>query len=235
MKKLLLLLLLAGFALPASAQTSQTDTPKPIRKRFFNISYISDKIKLADSDLDLGALGDEIGDIASDDIQGIKNNWGVAITRGRTYALHAKPLARIITIGIDASFFDLSYSNYSIGWKGSQDDYFEDVSFEESKLHKLEYSLQVGPSVTITPGKEFTIAAYARFAPSFSAFYTDGSVGGNYMSMFVTGASATYRFIGVGLEARMGGCKYKNFSGDLDFSGMKVRTTGLRAYVQFRW
>lgn len=233
MKKFFLLALLAGFVLPAAAQT---ENPKVIRKKFFNISYISDKIKPSVKDLELGDLGDEIENIINDDIKGLRNNWGIALTSGRTYSLHGKPIARLVTIGIDASFFDLSYSNYSVGWDVN-DSYLEEGGelLEQHKLHKMEYSLQVGPSVTITPGQDLTVAAYVRFAPSFTAYYVDKSMGGNYMSMLVTGASVNFRTVGAGIEARLGSCKYKNFKGDLDLSGMKIKTSGFRVYLQLRW
>ena len=41
--------------------------------------------------------------------------------------------------------------------------------------------------------------------------------------------------IGVGIEARLGSCTYKTFSGDLDFSASKIKTSGFRAFIQFRW
>ena len=63
----------------------------------------------------------------------------------------------------------------------------------------------------------------------------DETFAGNYASMFVTGASVAYGKIGVGIEARLGSCTYKTFSGDLDFSASKIKTAGFRAFIQFRW
>lgn len=236
MKKLLFLLLLAGCVRPASAQTDEpkTDEPKTVQKRFFNIGYISDKIKPTSGTFNFGDLGDEIQNIATNNVNGIKNNWGLSLTKGRTYSLHGKPLARIITIGIDASFLDLSYSNYTLGWE-IEDSFHNQSRREAYKLHKMEYSLQVGPSVTITPGKNLLIAAYARFAPSFSACVLDDSFAGNYMSMLVTGASITYRSFGAGIEARLGSCKYRNFSDERNFSTSKLKTSGFRVFLQYRW
>ena len=241
MKKFALLLIFSCFALAASAQEGEaTDvkTTKNIRKKFFNISYLSEKFK--EGGISFGDMFDEAGDIANDNTSGLKNNWGVSLTRGRTYGLHRKPIARLITIGIDASFFDLSYSNYTMDLNFSDDlkDKLEENDYDISDkfdLHKVDYSLQVGPSVTITPGKKLTVAVYARYAPTFSMLIAEGGFNGNYASLFTTGASVAWGRLGVGVEARMGSCKYKNFSGDLDFSGSKFKTSGFRAFLQFRW
>lgn len=155
--------------------------------------------------------------------------------------LHKKPIARLISIGIDASFFDVSYSNYTASFNdlGASDMGLEDLEdydlAKKMDFHKMEYSFQVGPSITITPGKKLTVAAYFRYAPTFSCLYVDETFAGNYATMFVTGASVAYGKMGVGIEARLGNCTYKTFSGDLDFSASKIKTSGFRAFIQFRW
>ena len=244
MKKLSLFFLLSCFVFSAMAQENETEATvakpvKNIRKKFFNISYLSEKFK--EGDISFDGMFDEAGDVANDNTKGLKNNYGVSLTRGRTYGLHKKPIARLITIGIDASFFYVSYSNYTMDFGFSEDfkDKLEEHDYDISDkfdLHKIDYSFQVGPSVTITPGKKLTVAVYARYAPTFSMLVAEGSFNGNYASLFTTGASVAYGRMGVGVEARMGSCKYKNFSGDLDiFSGSKFKTSGFRAYLQFRW
>lgn len=246
MKKLILLFVATCLGVSVMAQEETAKPAKQTRKRFFNISYNYEKIKLSDGSFGFGDISDEIGGIANDKNDGIKNKWGVSMTRGRSYMLHKKPIARLISIGLDASFFDLSYSKYKAApgllgatLKDSEEtdgtDTIDETLLDEVDLHKMEYSFQVGPSITITPGKKLTVAAYFRYAPTFSCMYVDGSFGGNYASMFVTGASVTYNKFGVGIEARMGSCKYKNFSGDLDFSNNKIKTSGFRAFIQFRW
>lgn len=228
MKKFAILLLMSCFALTAAAQdeTAEAENVKNVRKKFFNISYLSDKIKFSEGNI------------------GIKNNWGISLTRGRSYMLHKKPIARLISIGIDASFFDVSYSNYTASFNdlgasdldlGELEDFDADDLNDKMDFHKMEYSFQVGPSITITPGQKLTVAAYFRYAPTFSCLYVDETFAGNYASMFVTGASVAYGKIGVGIEARLGSCTYKTFSGDLDFSASKIKTSGFRAFIQFRW
>ena len=115
MKKFAILLLMSCFALTAAAQdeTAEAENVKNVRKKFFNISYLSDKIKFSEGNIGLNNAFDEVEGIANDKNIGIKNNWGISLTRGRSYMLHKKPIARLISIGIDASFFDVSYSNYT--------------------------------------------------------------------------------------------------------------------------
>ena len=76
------------------------------------------------------------------------------------------------------------------------------------------------------------VTRYLRWEPHKNV---DETFAGNYASMFVTGASVAYGKIGVGIEARLGSCTYKTFSGDLDFSASKIKTSGFRAFIQFRW
>lgn len=243
MKKFAILLLMSCFALSAAAQTetAEAENVKNVRKKFFNISYLSDKIKFSDGNIGLNNALDEVEGIANDKNIGIKNNWGISLTRGRSYMLHKKPIARLISIGIDASFFDVSYSNYTASFNdlGASDMGLEELEdydlAKKMDFHKIEYSFQVGPSITITPGQKLTVAAYFRYAPTFSGLYVDETFAGNYATMFVTGASVAYGKMGVGIEARLGNCTYKTFSGDLDFSASKIKTSGFRAFLQFRW
>ena len=86
-----------------------------VRKKFFNISHVYDKIKPADSGLCIGDIVDETSGIADGKDTGPKNNWGVPVTRGRTYMFHRKPVARMSGFGLDLSFLYLAYSNYTGG------------------------------------------------------------------------------------------------------------------------
>lgn len=239
----LLLFIAAGFSQIASASD---DDPKYVRKSFFNFSYLSDKVRLSDENFNfenLEGVWDEAGDVLRDNVKGIRNNYGFSLTRGHTYAFHKKPIARLVTIGLDAIFFDVTYSNYSVESPSETlgMSYLEDGKRvyidSEMSLHKMEYSLQVGPSVTITPGKQLTIEAYARYAPTFSAILVDKTFTGNYASVFVGGASLTFGKIGVGMEARLGTCDYKRLGGkgNVSFEGGRINTSGFRAFVQIRW
>lgn len=243
---LLLLLVSAGFsgAVSAKCDDDDCDSQKYVRKSFFNFSYLSDKLRLSDENFDfenLEGVWDEAGDVINDNVKGVRNNYGFSLTRGHTYAFHKKPIARLVTIGLDAIFFDVSYSNYSVVpaslGMSHQEDGKMTVVTEEMPLHKMEYSLQVGPSVTITPGKQLTVEAYARYAPTFSAVLVDRTFAGNYASIFVGGASVSYGKLGVGIEARVGSCEYKHLGGkgNVSFDGGRINASGFRAFVQIRW
>lgn len=242
------LLLLVGVSAFSSSATARDDdsekSEKYVRKSFFNFSYLSDKIRLSDENFNfnnLEGVWNEAGDIVNDNVKGIRNNYGFSLTRGHTYAFHKKPIARLVTIGLDAVFFDVSYSNYSVvpanfGMSNSTDKGLVPI-VSETQLHKMEYSLQVGPSVTITPGKQLTVEAYARYAPTFSMIIVDRTFAGNYASMFVGGASLTFGSIGVGVEARLGTCEYRRLGGKgtVSFDGGRINASGVRAFVQIRW
>ncbi len=219
----------AGSAFAQKSDSTSLQPDKRVRKKFFNISYSSAKLspkgELVMEDYD----GEPIP--LDEKYIGMKSNWGVSIVRGRTYMFHRKPIARIINIGLDVSLLDLNYHQYSVDYIDT-----EDPSYTETlQLHKIDYGWQVGPSITLTPGRKFSIAAYFRYAPTFSSIYYEDSYMGNYSTQFRTGASFAYGVIGFGFEASFGDCKYKNFTGDLDLSSAKIKSSGYRVYLQFRW
>ena len=240
MKKIFLLIVFLTCCSTSFSQetASNCQSSKYIRKKFFNISYVNEKLQFPAFD-NLNAGNTEL-----------KNDWGVSITRGRTYMLHRKPIGRVLSFGLDVSYLDLSYSMYSstmpsfdqdpgydqitpMPYQGYDPMYEEGIS--EEKIHKIDYGFLLGGSININPGKKIMISAYFRYAPTFSALYCDSSFLGNYSSQFRSGVSVSYGVIGVGIESRWGNCKYKSLSGDLDFGGCKIDMKGYRAYLQFRW
>ena len=92
----------------------------------------------------------------------LKSDWAAAISFGRTYYLHKRPLAGMIKFGLDWSFLDLNVGSFKV-----QEDDGYDV-YEET-LYKGEVGMQFGPSVTINPISHLKVAAYFRVVPSYSA------------------------------------------------------------------
>lgn len=66
------------------------------RAKYFNISYVKQSLSM--------------------DMEGVKctwnNNIGAALTWGRTYYLHKKPILGMIKFGLDWSFLDINFSMY---------------------------------------------------------------------------------------------------------------------------
>ena len=165
---------------------------------------------------------------------------GALIKVGRTFYLHKKPIAGLIRFGLDATWFDLNYTNYKLEYRW-EDNYDEEEEPETSNFHQAEIGMQVGPSVTVNPVGKLNVNAYFRFAPSFSALYDDDTLLGNYASYFVTGGGISYGVIGLGVESRWGSCKFKSFgSGDSEEDEQepapgKSKFNGMRVYLSFRF
>lgn len=102
------------------------ETNKEWRKKFINLSFTN-------------------ATISQDNVQDLKSNYGVAFTVGRTFFLH-KPIGDMLRFGIDATWFDINYSNYEI-------EHITYLETDKYQYHQGEISLHVGPSVTFEPIK----------------------------------------------------------------------------------
>ena len=186
----------------------------PTRNHYINLNYVQTKI-------DQSPRWPEI-----------KSEWGAGFTVGQTFYLHKKPIGGFMKFGIDATWFDINYTNHNI--PGSK----QEKKDKEEVLHEAEVSMGVGPSLTFTPVKELNIHGYFRYAPTCSALYAGDDISVNYASMFVGGASLSFGVIGVGIESRWGDAKHYpielegiNDDGDR----LKTKFNGMRAYVTFRF
>ncbi|MCM1441803.1 MAG: hypothetical protein NC131_21720 [Roseburia sp.] len=233
MKQTFIVFLLSFLVLSAAAQDEAKTATRHWRPKYRNLNFNSEKITLDGFSLD--------------------SKFGAAFTTGRTYFLHKTPILRMIRIGIDATWFDISYANYKTQWLDygdedyySYDDYYgDDEDYDdEITIHKAEIGMQVGPSVTVNPVDKLNVHGYFRYAPTFAMMYDDDAFRGNYASMFVTGISLSYGAIGFGIEKRWGTCKYKELFSDsdddydYDYSSpdaFKWKTSGLRVYLSFRF
>lgn len=221
MKQAWIILLFALFSLSASAQGEGGGNIGHWRPKYRNLNFNKEKITwLADD-------------------SSLDSKFGFSFTTGRTYYLHRNPILRMIRIGVDATWFDLAYTQYKQSWSDYGFGYDDEEEEESTTIHKAEVGVQVGPSVTVNPIGKLNVHAYFRYAPTFAMMYND-AFGGNYASMFVTGASVSYGLIGVGIEKRWGTCKYKEFGGGDDEDEFivsdfhKIKTSGFRVYLSFR-
>lgn len=176
-------------------------------------------------------IGFATSTMEQDNFPKLKSNYGVGFAVGKTFYLHKKNIANCLRLGVDVTWFDINYANYKI----------EHITYRRTDkydYHQGEVSIHVGPSLTITITKDFNICGYFRYAPTFSGIYANDKFHGNYASMFVGGASISYKVIGVGIESRFGNCKYNAFSLDKTAKNVDhVKTTinGYRAYISFNF
>lgn len=203
MKKILFLMIPALFFIVAVTDADGED----FRRKYRNFSYSGMTLK--------------------DPVYGGKEkaNFGAAFYSGRTFFFHSKPVLGLMKFGLDATWVDLNYSNFT-----------QRLGDAKYPFHQLEYSLHVGPSVALNPVGKLNINAYFRYAPTFSLQYRTGgdsmSLGGNYATMFVTGGMVSWGIIGVGAEYRFGNCSYKNFLGEGAYA---CDMSGFRAFVTLRF
>lgn len=205
MKKIILLAALIVSSICSYAQ----ETDKEWRKKFINLSFTN-------------------ATMSQDNVQDLKSNYGAAFIVGRTFYLH-KPIGNMLRFGIDATWFDINYTNYDI----------EHITFWETnkyQYHQGEVSMHVGPSITFEPIKKFTVHAYFQYAPTFAAIYTgdNETFYGNYASLWVAGGSISYGVIGLGIESRFGKTNYKPL-GSSNSKNINSSLSGFRAFLTFKF
>lgn len=182
------------------------------RRNYFNVGFINTKL-------------------SGDNLTNIRSNFGVSLNIGRTFFLHKKPVAKILRFGIDATWLDLSYTNYK----------FKHITFDgvdRYHYHQGDIAVQCGPSIIISPLEKLDIHAYFRYAPTFSFINAGNVFYGNYASLFVGGASVSYGLIGLGIEARFGSCRYNTFTKEVEGNELfssSLKNSGFRAYITFRF
>lgn len=205
------------------------------RAKYFNIGYVKQKMSPDIEGLDALGLDAEI-----------KSKFGISLSWGKTYYLHKKPLARMIKIGLDWSWLDINYANYSP--ESSAGEFGQEES--GSTMHQAEIGMSFGPSVTVNPIHQLKVSGYFRFTPSYSGLYADESFYHHYATFFNTGFSVAWKVISIGCEWRWGTATYdglafdeESLSNDEDASGeilsdlgkQKFKTKSMRVYLGFRF
>ena len=179
--------------------------------------------------INLGAINSTMSQTGAPDLT---CGMSASFTAGRTYSFHKKPIGGFLRFGVDVTWFELNYENYSIQHKG----YWGNESY---LYHEAEYSLHIGPSITLNPFGKCYIHGYYRFAPSYSALYMHDSLYGGYSSYWVGGGSISIGKVGLGIENRVGDSNYRllldSESGKMLFEPNKVKHNGWRLYLSFKF
>lgn len=186
------------------------------------------------------------------------------IQLGKTVYFHPKPIAGIIKIGLDYSFLNLGYAklklnsvgpdtNNSDTFGGNSDDGFGDIVADDPSngslldginlgMHKFEYGIHVGPSISINPWNHIIVAAYFHAMPMFSGILENNKFSYGFGCAMMAGASVSYKLISVGVEGIWDTIKYHQTSfeehdDDNIFSSQKfkLKQGGPRIYVALRF
>lgn len=217
------------------------------RKKYFKVGLDLSDIKLTD------------GTPMAWDTQ-----FAVFIQLGKTVYFHPKPIAGMIKIGLDYSFLNLGYAklklnsigvetNNSGSSRASYNDGFGDIVADDPSndafwgdinlgMHKFEYGLHVGPSISINPWNKIIVAAYFHAMPMFSGILENSKFSYGFGCAMMAGASVSYNLISVGIEGIWDTIKYHQTSfeeqeEDNIFSTQKfkLKQGGPRIYVALRF
>ena len=183
------------------------------RAKYFNISYVSQSL-------------------TQKDVNGTwRSSYGLALTNGRTYYLHKKPILGMIKFGIDWSFFDINFSKYSDNWGFFNGDYGystdgnygggdywypEDYGneygygIEPEDVYQAEIGTAIGVSVTVNPYDHIKVSGHFRVIPSYSMLYAAEDFSSSYGTFFSAGGAIAWKAISLGIEGRWGKAKYNS-------------------------
>lgn len=146
-----------------------------------------------------------------------ESKFGFSYSMGRTYYLHKKPLAGMIKFGLDFSYLDVTVASFdNSNGKGLSFGDDEEALEIDLKRNYFDYTMQIGPSVTVNPIDQLKVSAYGRFAPSASFITMNDYAYVQFVPHFTCGLSVSYKVIGLGIEGRWGKANYKGFSLDED-------------------
>ena len=213
------------------------------RAKYFNVAYVSQSLSLKDAP----------GTWRAD--------YGVALTRGRTYYLHKKPLLGMIKFGIDWTQIDINFAKYEDKWGffsgygygdydggGNYYDPYDDYDTGGPEdMYQAELAMAVGPSVTVNPVDELKAALYFRVAPSLAMLYVADELSMSYGTFFTFGGSVSWKVISLGIEGRWGNVKYDSLFDVDDYDGSgggetpeeeaspKWKVGSMRFYISLRF
>lgn len=155
---------------------------------------------------------------------------GGGFSVGTSMYLHKRPIAGIAKLGIDISFMDINYEYYQIQYT---DGTFNTKDYE---LHKADFSIQAGPSLTLNPFWKVGLKVYGKAAPALVYFANDSSTQ-SFCLYRIYGAALSIGGVGVGIEQRIGSGNCANIFPFRKSSEAQTEllSEGFRAYLCFRF
>jgi hypothetical protein len=244
MKRVLFLFCLLANVLMVSAQASSSK---------------DDAWKHSKKSLSLGWVNQ---DFSPEYGKAIDSKFGFMIRKDHTYFLHKKAIGNVVKIGIDAIWSDVTVTKYDTGehtkdWFNSfdldLDDYLDDELDDVSDYKKyniglwtINYSLGIGPSVTIAPfansssGIRFLkVKLYGHFKPTYSILIVsddnDTDAQSGYCSMFDFGGRISYKIISLGIDGSWGNGKFESLIDSENDIKTKYKFASTRFYLAFNF
>jgi hypothetical protein len=217
-KRCCILLVLSFFILKSNAQDfSENEKERKDRNTYLNVGYAVQSFESKETRF-----------------LSLKSDYAVSFTLGHTFYLHKEPVLNCLKFGIDWTFLDLNFANYT---KSYRKEYGVGISY----LFQLEAGMQMGPSITLNPVNGLNLNAYFHYAPSFSGFY-NGELkpyAYNYAGFFAAGLGISYQVISLGIEKRWGNADYE-FKTEDDYGILETNkknwdTKTTRIYIGFRF
>lgn len=236
------------------------------KKKYWKIGMASPKIKRTD--------GEEMD---------WKTEFSIFLQRGKTIYLHKKPIAGMIKFGIDWGIGDINYSKLKLKSvkieadddntrasmaKANTSEGFDDIVSGDPNgnmlsamgvnlgMHKIDYSLHVGPSISINPWKKLIATAYFHVRPTASGIIQNDSFAYGFGCATAAGVSVAYNALSLGIEGVWSTIKYTQSSFDddddeddysssyddsdddnksiFDTEKFKLKQSGIRFYLAFR-
>ncbi len=202
-----------------------------------------------------------------------KTDFSVFMQRGKSAYLHSKPIAGIMKFAIDFGFVDLTYSKLKFDTpklqgngsqtgntgnsgsgngfddieSGSPDGSILDMAGIKLGMHKIDYALHVGPSLSINPVDYLIVHTYFHVKPIASGIIENDKFSYGFGVATEAGLSLSYKTISLGAEWNWSKLEYKQASFDEDegdeedggsiFSTEKFKLKNVcpRVYIAFRF
>jgi hypothetical protein len=187
------------------------------RSSYFNLAYVSQNTTT------------NIDELAS-----MHSDWGAALSWGKTFYLHRRPVGRVLKFGLDWTWLDLNGACFNQPLTSIFDGAYDET------LYQLDAGMQLGPSITVNPVHHLKISTYFRVTPSYSAVYAveNELFMGRYATYYNVGATVAWRVLSLGVEYRTGKATYDDL-GELSewMPGLEidVDTSSWRFYLGFRF
>ena len=220
-------------------------------------------------------IGYEIPDIerTDGDAMAWDTEYAFSFQWGKTAYFHSKPLWGMVKFGLDYGFMNVSYaklklktietsntsSSPSTGSGTVSNGGFDEIVSDDPSgsilslmgldlgLHKIDYGLHVGPSLSVNPWKHLIVSAYFHAMPTSSFILENDQFSYGFGCAMSAGVSVAYKALSLGVEGVWSTIKYKQASfeeDDYDDEGntsifnteeFKLKQKSPRFYIAFRF